>query len=137
MPVAQERRRGGQVGLRFCAGDREQGIEILVARSGEFGYCTIHYLLAGKTNLAEQPPDRRMEPEDTTDQLFHKREEPIVTTNVDDFVAEDGFLHWRIEFGKISRKEHGGAQKAEGNRTRNRIRHTKVGPDTPGGDGTK
>ena len=93
MPLAQEKRRGGQVELRFCAGDREQSIEILVARSGELDYCTIHYLLAGKTNLAEQPPDRRMEPEDTADQLFHEGEEPVVTPNVDDFVAEDGLLH--------------------------------------------
>ena len=60
-----------------------------------------------------------------------------MTPNVDDFVAEDGFLHRHVEFGKISRKEHGGAQEAEGNRTRNRVGDTEVGLDTPGGDGTK
>ena len=93
MPLAQEKRRRGQVELRFCAGDREQSIEILVARSGELDHFAIHHLLAGKADLAEQPPDRGMEPEDTADQLFREREEPIVAPDVQDFVAENGLLH--------------------------------------------
>ena len=137
MPLAQEKRRRGQVELRFCAGDREKSIEILVARSGEPDYCAIHHLLAGKAYLAEQPPDRRMKPENTTDQLFHQREEPIVTPDVDDFVAENGLLHRQVELGKISRKEHGGAQEAEGNRTRNGVGDSEVGLHTPGGNGAK
>src|ERR1035438_3945381 len=63
MPLAQEKRRRGQVEPGFCAGDRQQSIQILVARPRELDHLAIHYLLAGQTNLAEQPPDRGMEPE--------------------------------------------------------------------------
>src|ERR1035438_9014951 len=98
MPLAQEKRRRGQVEPGFCAGDRQQSIQILVARPRELDHLAIHYLLAGQTNLAEQPPDRGMEPEDTADQFFDQSGEPVVPPHVQDFMAEDRLLHGLVEF---------------------------------------
>src|SRR5664280_2706444 len=102
MPLAQEKRRRGQVEPGFCAGDREQSIEILVARPGELDHLAIHYLLAGETDLAEQPPDRGMEPEDTADELFGQGEEPVATAHVQDFMAEDGLLYGPVSYTHLT-----------------------------------
>src|ERR1039458_6957971 len=102
MPLAQEKRRRGQVEPGFCAGDREQRIEILVARPGELDHLAIHHLLAGETDLAKQPPDRGMEPEDTADQFFDQSEETVATAHVQDFMAEDGLLHGIIQLWVLS-----------------------------------
>ena len=93
MPLAQEKRCRGQIEPGPCAGDRQQRVHILVARSRDLDHLAIHYLLARQTDLAEQPPDRGMEPEDAANDFLGQGEEPVVTAHVQDFVAQDGFLY--------------------------------------------
>src|ERR1017187_7847676 len=60
----------------------------------------IHHLLAGELNLAQQPPDGRMEPERGADDLFDQREKPVAPANVEALVGQDGGPDARIQIGK-------------------------------------
>ena len=83
MPLAQEQRRRREIELRPGACDRQQRIDILVARLRHFDHFAVHGLLARQLDLAEQPPDRGMEPEDGAHHLFGDGEEPVAPLDVE------------------------------------------------------
>jgi hypothetical protein len=84
------------------------GHQVLIARPREFDHLAIYYLLAGETDLAKQPPDGGMEPEDAADQFFGQGEEPVATAHVEDLMAEDSLLRGHVEFGKLAGRSTAG-----------------------------
>ena len=137
MPLAQEKRRRGQVEPGLCAGDREQRIQILLARPRQLDHFAIHHLLARQTDLAQQPPDRGMEPENTADQFFGQGEEPVAAPHVQNFMAQDGVLHGCVEVWEIRWQQHRRTQQAEGHRAGDGVGDSDVGLHAPGGDGNQ
>src|SRR5581483_3290213 len=53
------------------------------APAGGLYNLTIHRLLARELNLAQQPPDCRMEPQHGADQFFAQGKDPIPTADVE------------------------------------------------------
>ena len=116
MPFAQKQRRRRQIELQRRAGHGQQRIHILFARLGHVDHGAVHGLLARQLNLAQQPPDGRMEPQARAHQLLGQHRQPVAPPHVQNFVAEDGVLQSGVEFREIRRQQNHGFPEPEGDR---------------------
>src|SRR2546423_5171045 len=70
----------------------QQSFYIFVSRTRDRDDLTIDTLYASQSNLCDQPPDSRMKPENGQNKLFKYSRNPVVATDVYQFVAGDRLL---------------------------------------------
>ena len=80
-------RSGGADGASAAEND---AVHVGAAGAGGRDRQTIDDLLAGQLQLADEPPDGRVQPEQREHRLFRQHRRPVATVHVEEFVAEDG-----------------------------------------------
>src|SRR5579871_87727 len=112
MALSQKKRGGREIRLRPCSGDGEQRIDILLASVRSRYHLAVDGLLARELNLAQEPPDCRVKPQDSSDQFLDHGEDPIAPPDVQQLMAEDGFPGPRVHVRETRRQKHNGAERA-------------------------
>ena len=99
------------------AGHQQQRVHVRTLSARRCDHGLIYRLLAGELNLANHPPDSGMKPQHRADQFFHNREEPVASRHMQQFMAEDRFLHFVRQRRKVSGQQDDGIAPSKGDGT--------------------
>ena len=88
MPFGEKRRRRDSPTSTGDDGHGQQSLDIGPRPRQANDFC-IHNLLARQFCLAEQPPNRRIEPEQSARDFFQYRHKPVSSSDVNEFMASN------------------------------------------------
>ncbi len=125
--VFQERRRGPQDRRRPGGGELQQRFEVGLAGPRQADHFSVDHLLGAQPNLVDEPPDRRMEPQDREQRLVREGEDPVAAGHVQQLVRGYRGLLRRVERGVTGRHEHHGPEEAERHGPDDARRHEEAG----------
>jgi hypothetical protein len=92
MAAAQKQRRRRQIQFnpRSC-NRKKRGNVVFTRRSQRYDF-RINELFTRKPGLGQKPPHTRMKPEHGSQELLNNRHQPILATNVQQFVTRNSVL---------------------------------------------
>src|SRR5262249_2383893 len=108
----------------------KQRMHVLLAGCGDVDNFAVDGLLASQVNLAQQPPDAGVEPEESADDFFDQGKLPVPAANVRHFVTGDRLLRLDCHVGESQRQQDDWMAKSESHWAGDVGREADGGTDT-------